>query len=178
MSSTDWDKELAKIDKQLGSISDEELARSTPPAKATGARAAGVALPPAASRLTKRQALGLFSRLALALGLGVAMLFWPYAQRCGSGLFIYLGALVVVIGAGLWSAVAAWRHRAAKTHILSLAVVAWGVTLGAREVLPRVGYARPELGFPTTWMCTSPPAPSPQPGTPGQPQTTPQRTPN
>ncbi|HJR62320.1 MAG TPA: hypothetical protein VJ803_01365 [Gemmatimonadaceae bacterium] len=150
--STDWDKELAKIDKQLNSIPDEEL-KPTPPAKA-GAKApppaAGAPLP---SRMSRRQAFGVFARLALAIGLGVGLLFWPYASRCGAGLAIYLGALGITLGAGVWSAVAAWRHRAAKTHLVSLLVIAWAIGLGAREILPRIGYARPDLGFPTTWMC-------------------------
>jgi hypothetical protein len=152
--STDWDKELAKIDKQLNSISDDELMKPTPPVKA-GAKPPPppAAAAPAPPRMSRRQAFGLFARLALAVGLGVGLLFWPYASRCGAGLAIYLGALGITLGAGVWSAVAAWRHRAAKTHVLSLLVIAWAIGLGAREILPRVGYARPDLGFPTTWMC-------------------------
>ena len=151
---TDWDKELAKIDKQLESISDAELTKPTPPAKvgAKATPAVSAAAPPPA-RLSKRQIFGLFARLALAVGLGVGMFFWPYAARCGSGLLIYLTALGITLGAGVWSAVAAWRHRAAKTHIVSLVVVLWALGLGAREILPRVGYARADLGYPTTWMC-------------------------
>jgi hypothetical protein len=151
--STDWDKELAKIDKQLNSIPDEELMKPTPPATAGAKASPPPAGAPAPSRMSRRQAFGLFARLALAVGLGVGLLFWPYASRCGAGLAIYLVALGITLGAGVWSAVAAWRHRAAKTHVLSLLVIAWAIGLGAREILPRVGYARPDLGFPTTWMC-------------------------
>ncbi len=145
MSASDWDKELAKIDKQLESVSDRELLSSSP-AKGEPPR-----LDPARAQATST--LGVFARLVLAVTLGVAMLFWPYSARCGVGLLAYLGAVAVVIGAGWWSAFWTWRHRAAKAHVLALLLILWGLVLGAVEVLPRVGYARPDIDHPTTWMC-------------------------
>jgi hypothetical protein len=50
----------------------------------------------------------------------------------------------------VWSAVWTWRHKAARAHILSILLLAWGVMLGASEILPRVGYAKEVL----TWSCT------------------------
>lgn len=144
--SRDWDKELAKIDKQLESVSDETLfpskAATTPKAKAE-----------VAAKQRSTSTLGVMTRLVLAVALGIAMLFWPYAARCGLGLFGYLGASVVVIAAGVWSGVWAWRHRAGRAHVLSLMLVIWGLVLGAREVLPRIGYAKPDAARPSTWVC-------------------------
>jgi hypothetical protein len=80
-------------------------------------------------------------------------LFWPYSARCGAGLLAYLGAVAVVIAAGWWSAFWTWRHRAAKGHVLALLLILWGLVLAAVEVLPRVGYARPDTDHPPTWMC-------------------------
>lgn len=146
MAGTDWDKEMKKIDKQLESISDDALI-STSGAKAPveKARAAEV------KRTTST--FGVFARLVLAVALGVAMLFWPYSVRCGPGLFAYLFSSFMVGVAGVWSAVWAWRHRAAQAHILALLLVVWGLVLAGLEILPRVGYALPTATHPATWMC-------------------------
>lgn len=147
MSSPDWDKELAKIDKHLESISDDALlAPGTPPKTPAETERA---------KEVKREtsSFGVFARLVLAVALGVAMLFWPYSARCGLGLFGYLAATVVVIVAGGWSAIWTWRHRSAQGHVLSLLLILWGLLLGAQEVLPRVGYAKPDAMHPAIWMC-------------------------
>jgi len=160
MSSTDWDKELAKIDKQLASLSDEQLLQQ-PAAPASGQPQGGaqpVARAPQprgaiAGEPRQTTTFGVFARLLLAVALGVAMLFWPYSARCGVGLFAYLGAAGMVIVAGVWTSTWTWRHRSAQAHILSLLLIVWGVVLGATEVLPRVGYARPDAAHPAIWMC-------------------------
>lgn len=146
MASSNWDKELAKIDKQLESMSDEALL----PAKPNASPAAK-----AETQTIQRETttLGVMSRLLLATALGVGMVFWPYAARCGGGLFLYLGAVAVLMGAGVWSAVWTWRHRSAKAHLLSLLLILWGGTLAATEVLPRLGYAIPTEAHPAAWMC-------------------------
>ena len=146
MSGTDWDKELAKIDRQLESVSDAQLVSA--PRAPQPAGKSGVVAPRQRSAM-----LGLAARLALALALSIAMLFWPYDARCGTGLLAYLGAVAAVVGAGLWTTFWSWRHRAPKAHALSLLVVLWGLGLGAREVLPRVGYAIPSAAHPATWLC-------------------------
>lgn len=156
MPDRDWDKELAKIDKQLGSISDDQLSgpapaqlpagKGAPPAKQAKAAAA-----PAGARETK--AWGVYARLIISVALGVAMVVWPYPSRCGAGLAAYLAAVVVVVGSGIWSAVWTWRHRASHAHTLSLLLILWGLVLGSMEVLPRVGYAKPDLRHPATWAC-------------------------
>jgi len=65
----------------------------------------------------------------------------------------YLAAVGVVVAGGLWSSVWTWRHRAAKSHTVSLLVLTWGLVLGAIEVLPRIGYAKPDANHPATWVC-------------------------
>ena len=141
-----WDKELARIDKQLESMADETLlptsAAATPEAKAE-----------VRAQQSRTRTLGVLARLTLAVGLGVGMLFWPYDARCGFALAGYLAAVVVVIASGGWSAIWSWRHRSPRAHLLSLLMVLWGLTLGAVEILPRTGYAKPAPGRPTTWFC-------------------------
>jgi len=156
VSERNWDKELAKIDKQLESVSDAQL---FPEKKgATPAQKAGVAEQRAATSSWPA-----ILRLALATTLGVAILFWPYANRCGVGLAGYLAAVTAIAGGGIWSAVWTWRHRAGRAHTLSILLIAWGLILGAAEVLPRVGYARQSL----FWTCSPTPPVIPRgPGTP------------
>ena len=146
MSPSNWDKEMAKIDKQLESISDEALLPS-----------ASAKTPAQKAKVVEKQrttsTFGVFARLVLAVALGVGMLFWPYSARCGLGLFAYLGATVMVMTAGVWTSVWTWRHRSGQAHVLSLLLIVWGVVLAAVEVLPRVGYAKPDAAHPAVWMC-------------------------
>ena len=158
MSGKDWDSELKKIDRMLEGASDEALlpAKNAP---TPAARAEAVAKQKGTSTL------GVMARLVLAVALGVGMLFWPYDARCGLGLAGYLAATGVVVGAGVWSSIWTWRHRSSRGHILSLLLILWGGVLGAIEILPRVGYAKPDAARPG-WSCPAPtpPAPAGQPG--------------
>lgn len=139
----DWDKELAKIDKQLESVSDSQL---FPEKKgATPAQKAQVAT----ERATASSWPALI-RLGLSVALGVGVLFWPYAHRCGVGLAGFLAVVSAVVASGVWSATWTWRHRTGKAHALSILLIVWGLVLGATEVLPRIGYAKQAL----TWSCT------------------------
>ncbi len=150
--STDWDKELRKIDQQLESLSDDAL---LPEQKGKGGKPSKAAPPAAAPAPAARKTstLGVMARLVLAIALGVAIMFWPYSTKCGMGLFGYLAASVVVIVAGGWSAIWTWRHRSASGHILSLLLILWGALLAAQQVLPRIGYAKPDPAHPAIWMC-------------------------
>jgi hypothetical protein len=163
MADRDWSKELAKVDKQLASLPDDALLAPTggtnqPPAGKGGkgtpdAGAAGVPGRPETSSW------GVYSRLVLSVALGVAMVVWPYEARCGVGLGAYLAAVVVVITSGVWSSVWTWRHRASRAHALSLLLILWGLLLGSIEVLPRVGYAKPDARHPAQWACVESPPP-------------------
>ncbi|MDE3172132.1 MAG: hypothetical protein KGN74_03590, partial [Gemmatimonadota bacterium] len=112
MAERDWSKELAKIDKQLGAMSDDELAAKTPvPAKPGEGGKPGPAPAPApkSAKASDKPAattgsFGVFARLTLSVVLGLAILAWPYEARCGFGLAAYLAAVVVVVSGG-WSAV-------------------------------------------------------------------------
>jgi hypothetical protein len=146
MADTKWDKEMAKIDKQLESIADEALFPTkgdAPPA----VRAAN------AEKQSKTSTLGVLARLTLATALAVGVGFWPYDARCGLQLAYYLAAVAVVTGAGFWSALWSWRHRSGRAHILSLLLVTYGLVLGGIEILPRIGYAAPTDVRPGTWGC-------------------------
>ena len=146
MSDRDWSKELAKIDRNLEQASDEamfpEPRNATPAARAQTIEVR-----------EKTSTVGALLRLLLATALGVAMLFWPYDARCGFGLAAYLGATAVLVGAGVWSSVWTWRNRTGRAHTLSLLIIFWGIVLGATEILPRVGYAKPTLERPAMWAC-------------------------
>jgi hypothetical protein len=153
VSEKDWDKELAKIDKQLESVSDAQLfPDQAKPASASPAVGPGGAVlsPKVAADRAAARSWPAILRLTLSVLLGVGILFWPYENRCGGGLIAYLLAVGAVVASGVWSAVWTWRHNAARAHILSILLIAWGVMLGAAEILPRVGYAKEVL----TWSCT------------------------
>ncbi|HJS46549.1 MAG TPA: hypothetical protein VJ773_01080 [Gemmatimonadales bacterium] len=144
----DWDRELADIDKLMG---------SEPPALPTARRRDGEvagqlpAGPQPAVPPSRRPASAWAAWLKAGLGalLAAAMTQWPYAHRCGLGTLLYLGAAGVVVVAGIWSAASSWRRRAATAHVIGLAVVLAGLALVALEVAPRVGYAKTTL----PWMC-------------------------
>jgi hypothetical protein len=160
MADRDWDKELAKVDKQLASLSDDALLGQPPattagkkgvPAGQRDARSDKASRSPSEPRATSSW--GVYARLTLSVMVGVAMVVWPYPARCGLGLAGYLAAVAVVIASGVWSSVWTWRHRASKAHTLSLLLLLWGLVLGSIEVLPRIGYAKPDLAHPATWVC-------------------------
>ena len=153
MSTKDWDSELKKIDRMMEGASDEALL----PAKTAKT-------PQARAEMVEKQrttsTLGVMARLVLATALGVGMLFWPYDAKCGVGLAGYLAATGAVVAGGVWSAIWTWRHRSSRGHILSLLLILWGGVLGAIEILPRIGYAKPDAARPG-WSCPAPTAPAP-----------------
>jgi hypothetical protein len=163
----DWDAEMAKIDRAIQRSGDQPPPRSAgalPAGPAAGSSTfverravprsgdlAGPAVGPTHGTPTGR-ALAV-ARVVLSVALGVGILFWPYSYRCGLGLGMYLGAVGVVVAGGIWSAVWTWRHRTPKSHVLALALVLWGLGLAAVQVLPRIGYARPDAAHPALWTC-------------------------
>jgi hypothetical protein len=157
MSAKDWDSELKKIDRMLEGASDEALLPAKS-AKTPQARAEAV------EKQRGTSTLGVMARLVLATALGIGMLFWPYEAKCGLGLAGYLAAVGVLVAAGVWSSVWTWRHRSSRGHILSLLLILWGGVLGAIEILPRSGYAKPDPARPG-WSCPAPTAPAPTPTT-------------
>ncbi len=155
---TDWDAELKKIDKQLESMSDSALIPAAKPSSTPSRVAAPATLPAdVAAKREGTRTWGAFLRLALATILGIAILFWPYSHQCGLPLAGYLAAVAAVVAGGLWSSVWTWKHRTSRAHVLSLLLVIWGLVLGGIELLPRVGYAKPDAQRPPGLACTAPP---------------------
>ena len=158
--SRDWDKELADIDKLLAA---GPAVPTTPPAPQQGAasqavRAApsGVGAAPARVAVPGRHAqLFTWLRLVLGLALGAGMTQWPYTHGCGLNLYLYLGAVAAVLVAGVWSGISSWKTRSGFAHFLSVGLVIWGGVLAAREILPRIGYAKQTA----EWVCRVPSVP-------------------
>jgi hypothetical protein len=141
----DWDRELAEVDKllnQLPSHREEQAA-----AAARRAPAAPSASGP--DRTSSGQWLGTWARVGLGVILGIAMTQWPYTHGCGLRLFVYLGGALTVVVAGVWSSLSSWNRRLGLAHIFSQGLVIWGLILAAREILPRIGYAKDAA----TWFC-------------------------
>jgi hypothetical protein len=159
----DWDKELANIDRVLAK-------QSSSPAPVAPGRAASpppVAPPPTGAR-GRSVALTWFW-VVLGLALAIALPIWPYEKSCGLRLMFFLGAIAITTVAGVVAALASWAHRRGFAHVLSLLIVGWAGVLAAREILPRIGYAKQS----STWVCSAEPA-APQPAAPqpGAPQPT------
>ena len=139
-----WDKEMADIDKMMAN-----------PSAAVPAKSGGVSVP--APRAGGSPAVGggrmavftTWLRVLLGVGLAVGITQWPYPTACGFNLAVYLGAIFTVVVAGIWSSITSWQRRLGLAHTLSMLVLLWGLVLSAREVLPRVGYAR----HPRVWNC-------------------------
>jgi hypothetical protein len=139
----DWDKELANIDRAMSKQAESPAKRPVPTA-------------PPGKRFV---ALAWFWAL-LAILLAVALIVWPYDQSCGIRLIFFLGACLLAFLAGVVGGFTSWAHRQGVPLLLSLLVVLWAGVMAAREVLPRIGYARQSL----EWTCPpSPPAPDPTP---------------
>lgn len=189
--SKNWDAELAKIDKQLASISDEQLLATSQGAGVPGTGApgaaggvargtqtralpAGGAAPAPAATVSAGRSWVAWLKVIVAVGAAAGLMFWPWPARCGAPLIGFTAATGGVALLGVWSAVGTWRHRLGLAHVASLLVTVWGIGLGAREVLPRVGYAVPTDVRAATWSCegapltepTGPTTDSAQPTTP------------
>ena len=147
-----WDKELSDIDKVI--------ARQPAPASAP-APGAGKAPSPAQRRFV---ALTWFWT-GLAIILAVALPLWPNDKSCGLRLVFYLGAALIALLMGVLGALANWSHRRGLAFLLSLVATLWAGVMAAREIMPRVGYAKQEL----QWTCPEEPpaaAPAAAPTTP------------
>ena len=147
----DWDKELADIDKLLAAgPAPAQLpakGKAAPKAPAGEKREAGVGF----SGRRESIASVIWFLLATLLGVGLTFL-WPYARSCGTGLYGYLGSIGAFGLASTWSIIWSWRTRRAAVHFLSVALLGWSTFLGAREILPRIGYAKKVA----TWECPTP----------------------
>jgi len=107
--------------------------------------------PPGADLTAAGQWLGTWARVVLGLLIGIGMTQWPYTHGCGLRLIFYLIGVAAVIAAGTWSAISSWKRRFGVAHVLAQGLIIFGLVLAAREVLPRIGYAKAEA----PWLCPS-----------------------
>ena len=96
---------------------------------------------------------GVYFRLTLVVCLAISIVCWPYDVSCGATLWGYLAAVLVLVVGGVWTAQATFRYQMPQRHLAALLLILWGLWLGAAQVLPRIGYANPIPGRPTTWSC-------------------------
>jgi hypothetical protein len=163
MADPNWERELADLDRRLGSIPDRApsgapstaraLPASAPASTASAAERRTLGTPAPAPRGWRTQ-LALLLRVLVSAGIVAALLYWPYPSRCGAQLVYYLALVGALALTGLWTSVAAWRHRAAFVHLLGLVTVTGAAVLAAREVLPKTGYAIPTVAHPASWSCS------------------------
>ncbi|MGH7561833.1 MAG: hypothetical protein ACRENB_12535 [Gemmatimonadales bacterium] len=151
--STRSDPDELEVDRLLADLrrgSEPVSDSGTYPAARPSARSAA-GRPARTARAPSERALAaaFWARVVLVLALGAAMTQWPYAHRCGTALFGYLGAVATVMLSGGWIACASWKRRSPVAHLVSLILVFWGFVLAAEQVLPRVGYAAEQVG----WSC-------------------------
>ena len=151
----DWDKDLAKIDRQIGAMSDADILAAAQANRVAERDATVVAAAPGTARVVAKPVgkWGVYFRVGLSLILAVGLMFWPYDARCGPGLFGYLLAAAMVCVTSVWSGIFSWKVRMPAVHVLSLLLFGWGLFWGGAEVLPRVGYALPSAEHPAVWFC-------------------------
>jgi hypothetical protein len=142
----DWDKELENIDRAI--------------ARQPGNPAAPTAAGTTATVPQRRFVALAWFWTVLSVLLAVALIVWPFENTCGIRLIFFLGAALITLVLGIVGAVTSWAHRQGLAMLLSLLVVLFAGIMGAREILPRAGYARESL----EWTCPpAPPAPAPTP---------------
>jgi hypothetical protein len=145
----DWEKEMAEVDRLLNKL---PYGETTPSAgSAPTVRNTPAVAPPGADLTAAGQWLGTWARVVLGLLIGIGMTQWPYTHGCGPRLIFYLVGVAAVIAAGTWSGISSWKRRLGVAHVLSQGLIIFGLVLAAREVLPRIGYAKAEA----PWLCPS-----------------------
>jgi hypothetical protein len=103
-----------------------------------------------AHRRERNEKLGVWARLVGVAILGAALLYRPYARRCGLGLATYMASTIMVVVGGNWVIACTWITRMLRAHALAMLVALWGLGLLTFEVLPRIGYANAQA----SWMCS------------------------
>jgi hypothetical protein len=147
LSEINWATELRKIEREYDGLPPEPSASDQRQRREADRRER--------ERQEERAAsFGAYFRLTLVLCLAVSIAAWPYPINCGFSVSAYLSALIILIAGAVWTAAATWQCRGPWRHGISILLALWGLTLGAAQVLPRIGYAAPAPGRPTEWSCT------------------------
>jgi hypothetical protein len=153
MVDVNWNAELRKIEREFSGLPKEPS-----PAELNARRAS--------ERLAKHRqeamnaAVGASTRVSLFGILATALTFWPYSSACGWGLYGYIAAVTVMLACAVWVVTYTWRFHMAKTHGLALMLALGTLSLLAVQVLPRIGYAKPDAAHPAHWSCSAPAAAS------------------
>jgi hypothetical protein len=148
----DWDKEMREVDRLLARLPEADpnlVGGHAPTLKKSVPAVSGASHSLPAAGPTGLEWIGTWTRVGLGVLIGVGMTQWPYPHGCGPRLLFYLVGVGAVLAAGIWSSLSSWKRRLAVAHLLSQLLIIWGLVLGAREVLPRVGYARAQ----GVWLC-------------------------
>lgn len=148
MTEIDWKTELRKVERQFDGLPPEPSAEEL--------RAWRVA----EEREQRRRdevngSVGAWTRLFLVIALAGGLYFWPYTRTCGVGLSGFVGAEGAVIVGGIWVAAYSWRRRVPWAHATAFVVVLVGMGLMSLELLPRLGYAKPDRTRPARWACAA-----------------------
>jgi hypothetical protein len=142
----DWSTQLKKIERQFDGLPPEPSPAFKKLQSEEERRAK--------ERAQQRSAMfGAGARLVLVFALFAALVFWPYENACGTGLFGYVGVEAVIVAGGIWVAITTWRYRLPRMHALSLLIILVGLILIAAEVLPRTGYAVVDPKHPPETWC-------------------------
>jgi hypothetical protein len=147
MSSINWDRELAKLEREFDGLPPEPSPVDVRERRVVGPGVSG-----------RASTLGVWARLALVATLAGALAFWPYARGCGPGLFAFLGAGAMIVFGGIWVSACTWRSRMGFAHTLAFGLVLAGLAVVGYQVLPRIGYAKVDPANPPHWQCVSPPS--------------------
>jgi hypothetical protein len=107
-------------------------------------------------RAVRNARFAVWARLGVVAALSAAMLWWPYPRTCGAGLAAYLGATSMILVGGLWVVACTWIVRMPRTHAFAMLVTLYGLGMITAEILPRVGYAKPDAAHPAIWACAEP----------------------
>ncbi len=157
----DWDKELAEVDKLIAGL-DAGKGAAGPAAPARQGPGASEKLAHDRAGEARRMTVKTWLLFSLAVLLGGALTWlWPYGRGCGTVLYAFLASTAMFGFMSIWSGIQSWRTRSAVVHSLSVALLFWASFLGAREVLPRVGYAKQAASWRCPARAASPPSPAP-----------------
>lgn len=147
LSEIDWKQELRKIEREYDGLPPEPSAEELRARREAERR-----------ERERHDAVGaafwVVVRLLLIVALAAGLPLWPYPGRCGAPVAAHLAAILALIVASVWTAASAWRRRMAASHVLALLILLWGLGLAAQELLPRIGYARPDPTRPPHWICS------------------------